>query len=88
MIIGGIITMTYTQIITLIWNMYVDHTYRQREIAEHLTVSVGDIGYILRLLGFHRCKLLQIRTADQILIDAHARFIVGKIKNMMENKNI
>lgn len=78
--------MTDIQILTKIWNMYVDHSYRQREIAEHLKVSTADIGYILRMLGFHRCKMVQITPTNIVLRDPHAKFIISKISEILSKK--
>lgn len=73
--------MTDVEILSKVFNMYVDHSYRQREIAERLGVSVADIGYLLRSLGFHQCKLITINHPEILLRkDPYIKRILEKIR--------
>lgn len=73
--------MTDIEILSKVFNMYVDHSYRQREIAERLGVSVTDIGYLLRSLGFYQCKLISINHPEILLRkDPYIKTILGRIR--------
>lgn len=70
----------YRTLLEQIFNMYIAHTYRQREIADHYDLPVTDISYILQSFGFHRCKLQNIESVEKLLEDNHILKILNKIK--------